>query len=239
MTQTLPHYRRVLLKLSGEALMGGGHEPFDPVFLAYLAAEIAAVRACGVRIGVVTGGGNIFRGLAGVDLGVERVAGDYMGMLATVINALALSSHLRRHDCPCRILSPFSLPQVGETVSAASARRTLDDGEVALFCAGTGNPFFTTDSAAVLRALEAGCEVVFKATKVDGIYDRDPVRHPDAVFLPQLTFAEALDRDIRVMDRTAFSMCQENRLPIIVFNAATPGNLMRAARGEAVGSRVG
>jgi uridylate kinase len=231
-------YQRVLLKLSGEALMGTGTDPFDALFVDYLAGEIAELHRRGVELGIVAGGGNIFRGLAGAARGVDRVSGDYMGMLATVINAVALASVLRQRDIPCSILSPFPMPQIVQVVSSGSARQELAAGRVVLFAGGTGNPFFTTDSAAVLRALEAGCQVVLKATKVDGVYDRDPLAHPDAVFLPRLTYAEAMDKRLAVMDQTAFSMCRENNLPIIVLNIYQPGNMLRALTGEPVGSLV-
>lgn len=231
-------YQRVLLKLSGEALMGAGSDPFDSRFVDYLCDEIAGLHRRGVELGIVIGGGNIFRGLAGAAQGVDRVSGDYMGMLATVINCLALASALRQRDIPCAILSPFPMPQVAGAVSAANARQELAAGRVVLFAGGTGNPFFTTDSAAVLRALEAGCQVVLKATKVDGVYDRDPLKHPDAVFLPRLTYAEALAKRLAIMDQTAFSLCQEHGLPIIVLNIHQPGNILRALEGEAVGSLV-
>lgn len=239
MTQSQPRYRRVLLKLSGEALQGDGTAPLDPVFLDYLAGEIREITQAGIQVGVVTGGGNIFRGLTGTGKGVDRLTGDSMGMMATVINSLALSSFLQSRGCATRVLSAVPIPKVAEVASGAAARHSMDCGEVVLFCGGTGNPYFTTDTAAVLRALESGCEVVLKATKVDGVYDRDPKRFADAVFLPSLTFAEALSRELQVLDRTAFAMCQENGLSILVCNIYEPGTMLRALRGEAVGSVVG
>jgi uridylate kinase len=230
-------YRRVLLKISGEALSGGG-TPFNPQFLDYLSDEIVQVSRLGVQLGIVTGGGNIFRGQTGTHLGVERVAGDYIGMMGTVINALLLASCLRNKGCAAQILSPFDLPQFAVRACAETARQYLSEGRIVLFCGGTGNPFFTTDSAAVLRALESGCEAVLKATRVRGIYERDPEKYPDAQFIPHLSFDEAITRDIRVMDQTAFSLCREHHLPILVFNIHTPGNIQRALCGEAVGSIV-
>lgn len=232
-------YRRVLLKISGEALMGQGSGPFDPSFLEFLASEIAAARQAGLELGIVTGGGNIFRGLSGTGQGVDRITGDYMGMLATLINALGLSSFLKAKQVPCRILAPIPYPQIAEPACAANARRAAGEGLVVLFAGGTGNPFFTTDSGAALRALELGCDALFKATKVDGIYDRDPVRHPEAVFLPRLSYDEALRRQIGVMDQAAFSLCRDHQIPIVVFNIHQPGQLLRAARGEPAGSLVG
>jgi len=231
-------YRRVLLKISGEALMGEGGAVHDPHFLDYLGEEILQVTRLGTRLGIVTGGGNIFRGQTGTARGVERVAGDYAGMMATVINALLLSDCLRNKGCATQILSPFDLPQFSLRASAENARHFLAAGQVVLFCGGTGNPFFTTDSAAVLRALEAGCDAVLKATRVKGIYEQDPEKHPSARFIPHLTFDEAIARDIRVMDQTAFAMCREHNLPIIVFDIHTPGNIRRAVCGETVGSVV-
>jgi len=231
-------HRRILLKLSGEALLDESGAPFSAGFLAYVAGEIAELHRLGGQLALVLGGGNIFRGLGGTAQGVDRISGDYMGMLATLINCLALAPFLRRLGVPCTVLSPFPVHQVSEPISANALRRVLDAGAVALCAGGTGNPFFTTDSAAVLRALEAGCDVVVKATKVDGIYDRDPVKHPDAVLLPRLTFEEAVRRRLGVMDQAAFDLCQENRLPIIVLNAFVAGNLLRAMRGDAVGSLV-
>ncbi|MBP7866685.1 MAG: UMP kinase [Acidobacteria bacterium] len=234
----LPGYGRVLLKVSGEALQGKTTEPFDPEFLDYLGNEISEVAELGYEVGIVVGGGNIFRGLSGKDFGVERVTGDYMGMLATLINCLAISEALNRKGCKTRVLSPFFLPQVSDAVSWVNARQALEEGFVVLFAGGTGNPFFTTDSAAVLRALEAGCRVVLKATKVNGVYDKDPSMNPDAVFMPRLTYDEALSRNLGVMDATAFSLCREHHLPIVVFNIFEPGNIRRAVMGERVGSLV-
>jgi len=231
-------YKKILLKISGEALMGKGSDPYDASFLEFLADEIVEIYRLGVMIGIVAGGGNIFRGLSGTQCGVERIAGDYMGMLATLINSLALSSVLKSRGCPTQILSPFPISQIADISSSLNARQAMEDGLIVLFSGGTGNPFFTTDSAAVLRALEAGCQVVLKATKVDGIYDCDPVQNPKATFIPHMTYEEALSRDIRVMDQTAFSLCRENNLPIKVFNITKKGNIRRAVTGEGVGSLV-
>jgi uridylate kinase len=231
-------YRRVLLKISGESLAGGGTAPYDPQFLDYLSGEIAQVAALGAQLGIVTGGGNIFRGQTGTQLGVDRVAGDYAGMMGTVINALLLASCLRAKNCVAQILSPFDLPQFAGRACAEVARRYLSEGQIVLFCGGTGNPFFTTDSAAVLRALESGCEAVLKATRVRGIFDQDPEKNSAARFIPHLSYDEAITGDIRVMDQTAFSLCREHNLPILVFDINTPGNIRRAVCGEAVGSLV-
>lgn len=231
-------YQRVLLKLSGEALTGGGSEPMSADVLDYLADEIHTVIRAGVQLGVVVGGGNIFRGATGAGRGIDRVTGDYMGMLATLINCLALADRLDRRGCPCRILSPFALPQATEPASAENARRAMGEGRVVLFAGGTGNPFFTTDSAAVLRALESGCQAVLKATKVNGVYDRDPNKDPSARFLPRLSYREAVEQRLGVMDLAAFSLCLEHDLPIIVFDITQPGNVLKAVRGEAVGSLI-
>jgi uridylate kinase len=231
-------YQRVLLKLSGEALMGGGREPWSGDFMDYLAAEIRSVHDAGIQLGVVVGGGNIFRGSAGAIRGVDRVTGDYMGMLATLINCLALADRLERHGCSCQILSPFPLPQSTRPASADNARQAMENGRVVLFAGGTGNPFFTTDSAAVLRALESGCQAVLKGTKVDGVYDRDPGKDPAARFLPRLSYREALEQRLGVMDLAAFSLCLEHDLPIVVFDITRPGNVLQAALGAAVGSLV-
>ncbi len=238
MKDTTFRYHRVLLKLSGEALMEGGTDPFSPTFLDFLADELSQVHRSGIQLGVVIGGGNIFRGLSGTQQGIDRTTGDYMGMLATVINCLALSSMLQTRQCPTRILSPFPVAQISEVASAAAARTHLDEGKLVLFAGGTGNPYFTTDTTAALRALEAECDILFKATKVDGVYDSDPAHNPQARFLPRVTFAEALEQDLRIMDRTAFALCQENKLPIMVFNIFKPGNILRALRGEEIGSLV-
>ncbi|MBN2430760.1 MAG: UMP kinase [Acidobacteria bacterium] len=231
-------YQRVLLKISGESLLGSGTAPHDTRFLDYLSEEITQVSRLGAQLGIVIGGGNIFRGQTGTALGVERITGDYAGMMATVINALLLASSLRSKGCATQILSPFHLPQFSTLATAQNARQFLSAGQLVLFCGGTGNPFFTTDSAAVLRALESGCEAVLKATRVRGIFEQDPEKHPSAKFIPHLSFDEAIARDIRVMDQTAFAMCREQNLPIIVFDIQTPGNIRRAVCGETVGSIV-
>ncbi len=231
-------FRRVLLKVSGEALKGKSADPFDPAFLEYLAGEIRSVVDEGFEVGVVVGGGNIFRGLGGEQRGVERVTGDTMGMLATAINCLALSDALERAECPSVVFSAFPFPGA-LAMSANAARAALDDGIVVLFAGGTGNPFFSTDSASALRALETGCDALLKATKVDGVYDKDPVRYPDARFLRRVSFDEALSRDLKVMDAAAFSLCRDNGMPILVFNIFEKGNILKAVKGEEIGSVVG
>jgi uridylate kinase len=237
-TAEQPKFTRVLIKISGEALTGGKNTTHDPSFCSYLAEEIAVVHKNGVQVAIVCGGGNIFRGAAGVDAGVDRVHGDYIGMLATIINAVVLGQYLNRAGCPTRILSPIAIPQLSEMPSVRTAVTALTEGDVILFAGGTGNPFFTTDSAAVLRALESECQVVLKATKVDGIYDSDPALNPSATFIPHLSYQEAIERNLQVMDQTAFAMCQDNNMPIIVFNIHQAGNIRRAAQGEAIGSLV-
>src|SRR5215469_3265887 len=232
-------YRRVLLKLSGEALMGDQGHGLDPKIVTRLAAEVKAVHALGGEISLVIGGGNIFRGLAGAAQGMERATADYMGMLATVINSLAMQSALERQGVPTRVLSAISMQAVCEPYIRRRAIRHMEKGRVVIFAAGTGNPFFTTDTAAALRALEIGAEVILKAThQVDGVYDRDPLREPGATRFDRLTYLEVLQRNLKVMDSTAISMCMDNSLPIIVFNLRKPGNIKKAVTGEAIGTLV-
>jgi uridylate kinase len=233
-----PRYRRVLLKLSGEALMGDSSYGICPKTLASLADEIAATHATGVELALVVGGGNIFRGAAGSSEGLDRVTGDHMGMLATLINALALQDALEGRGLTTRMLSALEIRQVGEFFVRRRALRHLERGRVVILAAGTGNPYFTTDSAAALRAMEIKAEVLLKATKVDGIYTSDPVKNPDAEFLPQVGYLEVLERGLRVMDTTAISLCMDNKLPIVVFNIRDPKNIRRIIAGEEIGSRV-
>jgi uridylate kinase len=233
-----PRYRRVLLKLSGEALMGESAYGICPKTLASLADEIAATHATGVELALVVGGGNIFRGAAGSSEGLDRVTGDHMGMLATLINALALQDALEGRGLTTRMLSALEIRQVGEFFVRRRALRHLERGRVVILAAGTGNPYFTTDSAAALRAMEIKAEVLLKATKVDGIYTSDPVKNPDAEFLPQVGYLEVLERGLRVMDTTAISLCMDNKLPIVVFNIRDPKNIRRIIAGEEIGSRV-
>lgn len=232
-------YKRILLKLSGEALMGNSKKgSFDPEILEQYAAEIKAVKDQGVQIAIVIGGGNIFRGGQADALGIERVQGDYMGMLATVINAMALQSALERHGLYTRLMSGIKMEQVCEPFIRRRAIRHLEKDRIVIFGAGIGNPYFTTDSTASLRAIEIQADVVLKGTRVDGVYDKDPEKHTDAVKYEQLTFQEAYERSLNIMDMTAFTLCMENNLPIIVFDMNTPGNLLRVASGVQAGTLI-
>jgi uridylate kinase len=235
---TTPVYRRVLLKLSGEALAGGLGYGIDPEVIARIADEIREVVALNVQVAVVIGGGNIFRGIAASAGGMDRATGDYMGMLATVINALALQDAIEKLGVPTRVLSAIEMRAVAEPYIRRRAIRHLEKGRVVVFGAGTGNPFFTTDTAGALRAVEIGAEAILKATKVDGIYTADPARDPAAVKLPRLSYIEALNRGLQVMDTTAISLCLENKLPIVVFDLTRRGNIRRIVTGEPVGSVI-
>jgi uridylate kinase len=231
-------YRRVLLKVSGEALAGSRGYGIDPETQARIADEIREVVDLGVQIAVVIGGGNIFRGLAASAGGMERATGDYMGMLATVINALALQDAIEKAGVPTRVLSAIEMRAVAEPYIRRRAIRHLEKGRVVVFAAGTGNPFFTTDTAGALRAVEIGAEVILKATKVDGIYTADPAKDPAAIRLPRIGYIEVLNRGLQVMDTTAISLCMENKLPIVVFDLTRRGNIRRIVMGEPVGSVV-
>lgn len=233
-----PVFGRILLKLSGEALMGSLDYGIDPAFIRRLASEVKAVSDLGVEVAMVIGGGNIFRGAGLADKGMDRVTGDHMGMLATVMNCLSMQDALERQGAYCRVMSALPINAVCEDYIRRRAVRHLEKGRIVLFAAGTGNPFFTTDSAASLRAVEVGADVMIKATKVDGIYDKDPNRHEDAVRYDVLTFDEAIDRRLAVMDQTAIVMCRENNLPVRVFNMNNDGDLMRLVLGENVGTTV-
>ena len=233
-----PKYRRVLLKLSGEALVGNRTSGIDPDVLGALSDEIAEVRALGVELALVVGGGNIFRGAAAVGGGMDRVTGDHMGMLATLINSLALQDALERRGMTTRVLSAIEVRQVAETFIRRRALRHLEKGRIVILAAGTGNPYFTTDSAAALRAMEVKAEVLLKATKVDGVYTADPVRDPSAEKIRRLRYLEVLERGLKVMDTTAISLCMDNKLPIVVFDITRRGNIQRAVLGEDVGSIV-
>jgi uridylate kinase len=233
-----PHYSRILLKLSGEALMGDQPYGIDPAVATRIAQDIAEIQSLGVQTGVVIGGGNIFRGLAASARGMDRSTGDHMGMLATVINALALQDALEHHGVPTRVLSAIEMRAVAEPFIRRRAVRHLEKGRVVVFAAGTGNPYFTTDTAAALRAMEMKAEVILKATKVDGIYTADPVKHPDATRYDRISYLQVLQEQLKVMDATAISLCMDNKLPILVFNLKTPGNIKRVVMGEAVGTIV-
>ncbi|MGA3266274.1 MAG: UMP kinase [Verrucomicrobiota bacterium] len=233
-----PKYSRVLLKLSGEALGGESGVGISPQAVHGMAEQIREVRELEVQVVVVVGGGNIFRGLAGSERGIERATGDYMGMLATIINALALQDALEKIGVPTRVQSAIVMSQIAEPFIRRRAVRHLEKGRVVIFGGGTGNPYFSTDTAAALRANEIGAEVILKATKVDGIYDRDPQLNPRAKRFAQITYLEALQRQLKVMDSTAFSLCMDNKMPIIVFDSFKPHNLRRVILGEKVGTLV-
>lgn len=232
------HYNRILLKLSGEALMGNRQYGIDPERLAEYAQEIKAVTDKGVEVAIVIGGGNIFRGVAGASKGMDRVTGDHMGMLATVINGLALQSALEDADIPTRLQSAVKINEVAEPFIRRKAIRHLEKGRVVIFGGGTGNPYFTTDSAAVLRAIEISADVILKGTRVDGIYTADPEKDKLATKFDFISFEEVLTKGLKVMDTTAFTLSQENKLPIIVFDMNKPGNLLKVVTGENIGTKV-
>ena len=231
-------YKRILLKLSGEALMGEDAYGINPAMLASIVAEIKTVADLGVEIGIVIGGGNIFRGVAGTATGMDRATADYMGMLATVMNAMALSDAMRQAGLNGRVQSALNIEQVVEPYIRGKAIRYLEEGKIVIFAAGTGNPFFTTDTAAALRGSEIGAEIVLKATKVDGIYTADPKKDPSASRFPRISFDEAIGRNLAVMDATAFALCRDQKLPINVFSIFKPGALVRVVRGEDEGTLV-
>ena len=233
-----PAYRRVLLKLSGEALMGEQAFGIDPTVTTQIAKEIAEVQQLGVQTAVVIGGGNLFRGLAASAKGMDRATADYMGMLATVINALALQDALEHVNVNTRVATAIEMRAVAEPFIRRRAVRHLEKGRVVLFAAGTGNPYFTTDTAAALRAMEMKADVILKGTKVDGIYTADPMLHPSATKFNSISYLKVLEHGLKVMDATAISLCMDNRLPIVVFNLRTPGNLRRVIMGDAVGTTV-
>ena len=233
-----PKFERVLIKLSGEALMGSQNFGIDPAMLQTIARQIKEVHQLGVEIAIVVGGGNMIRGVKVVEAGFDRATGDYMGMLATVINALALQTALENAGIFTRVLSAIHMAEVAEPFIRRRAVRHLEKRRVVIFAAGTGNPYFTTDTAAALRAMEIKAEVILKATKVDGIYDSDPVENRDATFLEELSYLQVLEQGIRVMDATAISLCMDNHLPIIVFNLVKEGNIRDAVLGKKVGSII-
>jgi uridylate kinase len=234
-----PVFGRVLIKLSGEALMGTLDYGTDPARIAAIARQVARVHARGVEIAIVVGGGNIFRGLAAAASGMDRATGDYMGMLATVLNALALQDALEKAGVPTRVQSAISISEVAEPYIRRRAMRHLEKGRVVIFAAGTGNPFFTTDTAAALRAIETHAEIILMAKNgVEGVYTADPAIDPDAQFIPEITHMEAVERRLRVMDSTALTLCMENKLPIVVFNMGDEQNIDRIVCGERVGTLV-
>ena len=236
--QPTPKYRRILLKLSGEALGTEGGYGLDGEALHGIAREIKEVRDLGVEVVIVVGGGNIFRGLQGTQRGIERATADYMGMLATLINALALQDALEKHGAETRVQSAINVAQVSESFIRRRAVRHLEKGRIVIFAAGTGNPYFTTDTAAALRATEIAADVILKATKVDGIYDADPKKNPNAKRFDHITYLEAVQRQLKVMDMTAFTLCMDNKMPIIVFDLFREGNIRRAVLGENIGTVV-
>ena len=231
-------YTRILLKLSGEALAGSATFGIDADRVKALAREVADVAAAGVQMGVVVGGGNIFRGVAAAAQKMDRVTGDHMGMLATVINSLALSDALEQIGASTRVMSAIEMHQVAEPYIRRRAIRHLEKGRIAIFAAGTSNPYFSTDTAATLRALEIKADVIAKGTRVDGVYDKDPLKFAEAVRYPEITYLEVLSKGLGVMDATSIAMCRDNKLPIIVFNLNTTGNIMRMSMGEPVGTLI-
>jgi uridylate kinase len=233
-----PRYRRVLLKLSGEGLMGSREYGLDPAMVAMVAQEIKTVHEMGVQVCLVIGGGNIFRGVSAAASGMDRASGDYMGMLATVINSLAMQSSLERHGLQTRVQSAIPMTTVCEPYIRRRAARHMEKGRVVIFAAGTGNPFFTTDTAAALRAMEMKADVILKGTKVDGVYTADPMIDKTATKYAEISYLKVLEQGLKVMDATAISLCMDNKLPIVVFNLRTPGNLRRVIMGEPVGTTV-
>ncbi len=233
-----PAYKRILLKLSGEALMGEQTYGIDPAVATQIARDIAEIQSMGVETAIVIGGGNIFRGVAASARGMDRATADYMGMLATVINALALQDALEQQNVVTRVVTAIEMRAVAEPFIRRRAIRHLEKGRVVVFGAGTGNPYFSTDTAAALRAMEIKADVIMKGTKVDGIYDADPMVKTDAVRFDRISYQQVLEQGLKVMDATAISLCMDNRLPIVVFNLRTPGNIKRAITGEPIGSLV-
>jgi uridylate kinase len=233
-----PVFHRILLKLSGEALMGAQQFGVDPEVAGRIAQEVHEVHQLGVQVAIVVGGGNFIRGLAAAERGIDRVVGDHMGMLATVINALALQDPLEKVGSATRVMTAIEMRGIAEPFIRRRAMRHLEKGRVVIFAAGTGNPYFSTDTAAALRAMEMKAEVILKATKVDGVFDADPYKVPGAKMFPRISYLDVLSQGLAVMDTTAISLCMDNGLPIVVFNLNVPGNLQRVVRGEKVGSLV-
>ncbi len=238
MSKPHPRYDRVLIKLSGEALQGDSPYGLSPKVLEEMTGEFREIHDLGVQTAVVIGGGNIFRGVKASTEGMNRAQADYMGMLATLINGLALQDALEKKEVPTRVMSALEIRHVAESYIRRRAMRHLEKGRVVIFAAGTGNPYFTTDTAAALRAAEIGAEIIMKATKVPGVYDRDPAGHPDAVLFDELTYLEVINRKLEVMDSTAVSMCMDNAIPLIVFNVTEKGNMVRAVMGEKIGTLI-
>jgi uridylate kinase len=234
----VPKYQRILLKLSGEVMAGAAAFGIDAERVRGLAGEVAEVSRTGVQLGVVVGGGNIFRGVAAAAQKMDRVTADHMGMLATVINSLALQDALEQMGVPTRVMSAIEMHQVAEPYIRRRAIRHLEKGRVVIFAAGTSNPYFSTDTAATLRALEIHAEVIAKATRVDGVYDKDPMKFADAVLFPEITYLDVLSKGLGVMDATSIAMCRDNHLPIVVFNLNRSGNIMRMSMGEPIGTRI-
>lgn len=231
-------YKRILLKLSGEALAGSQGYGISPETILQVAQDIAEAHQTGAEIGIVIGGGNIFRGIAASAKGMDRASSDYMGMLATCMNALALQDALEKVGVHTRVQTAIAMAEIAESYIRRKAIRHLEKKRIVIFAAGTGNPFFTTDTAAALRAMEIGADAIFKATKVDGIYDKDPAKHADAVKWDELTYIEVLNRQLEVMDSTAISLCMDNKLPILTFNLKVKGNILRAFKGEKIGTLI-
>jgi len=238
MSNAAPAHKRILLKLSGEALMGDDSFGINRATIERMVSEIAEVTKVGVQVAVVIGGGNIFRGVAGGSVGMDRATADYMGMLATVMNALALADAMDKQGLTARVMSAIAIEQVVEPYVRPKALQYLEEGKVVVFAAGTGNPFFTTDTAAALRANEIHADILLKATNVDGIYTADPRRNPEAELLPEVTYQQMLERNLQVMDAAAISLCRDNRLPIALFNLNESGNIRRVVCGERIGSLV-
>ena len=232
-----PH--RVLLKLSGEALMGNRQYGIDPEVVRGIAGQVAEARRDGIEVAVVVGGGNIFRGVAAASAGMDRATADYMGMLATAMNGLALQDALEQAGCPTRVMSAIAMNEIAEPYIRRRGVRHLEKGRVVVLVAGTGNPYFTTDTAATLRAVELGAEVILKATRVDGVYDADPEKHPGATRFSRIGYTELLASRLEALDATAVSLAMDNEMPIVVFDMTQPGNILRAVRGEAIGTRIG
>jgi len=233
-----PYYSRILLKLSGEALAGDQGFGINPTVIGDIAKDVASAHETGTEIAIVIGGGNIFRGIAASANGMDRASSDYMGMLATCINALALQDALEKVGVYTRVLSAIEMAEIAEPYIRRRAMRHLEKKRVVIFAAGTGNPFFTTDTAAALRAMEIGAEVIMKATKVDGVYDKDPIKHKDAVKFDELTYIDVLNRRLDVMDSTAISLCMDNQLPILCFNMKEPGNIAKVVTGSRIGTII-